>query len=425
MLNRAALAVRFSGRPYSSVPDVGGLGSLSIGELKQLLSERGVDYRDCLEKSDLTRRLQENAMKQGKAVSRRPSSSADLTAGELRTVDTFQRVSPSVAFITTSILQRESQLSLRATEVPAGTGSGFLWDDKGHVVTNFHVVAGRGQMPTKVKVTLRGGSQAFDAEVVGSEAEKDLAVLRINAAELPSPIELGSSSELQVGQSVLAIGNPFGLDYTLTTGVVSALGREVDGVGGRPIKGCVQTDAAINPGNSGGPLLDSRGRLIGVNTAIFSPGAAGGRGVAGNIGIGFAIPVDTVRRVVNQLIRYGKTVRPTLGVNVFDDAVSKSYLQQTGRNVEGVIIYEVLPRGPGAQAGLNPATQGVNGQTLPGDLIVGVDGQPIRQVEDLLSAVEERQPGETVRVRVLRRCDPAKEEVVQARLVMRDQLSKL
>ena len=152
------------------------------------------------------------------------------------------------------------------------------------------------------------------AKIVGYEPENDIAVLKIPSSNLPTPIAIGSSNDLQVGQNVLAIGNPFGLDYTLTTGVVSALGRDVDGIGGRPIKGCIQSDAAINPGNSGGPLLDSRGRLIGVNMAIYSPSGA-------SAGIGFSIPVDTVRRVVNQIIRYGRVVRPTLGINVADDKI--------------------------------------------------------------------------------------------------------
>merc|ERR1712157_408380 len=183
-------------------------------------------------------------------------------------------------------------------------------------------------------------------DVVGIEPEKDLAVLRLrDRSNLPRPIDVGTSNDLQVGQSVLAIGNPFGLDDTLTTGVVSAVGRDGDGIGGRPIKGCIQTDAAINPGNSGGPLLDSSGRLIGVNTAIFSPG--GGK-FAGNVGIGFAIPVDTVRRVVNQIIRYGKIVRPSIGINIIDDRLVKYIEQQLpgGRTLDGCLIAGVVPNSP-------------------------------------------------------------------------------
>jgi S1-C subfamily serine protease len=175
---------------------------------------------------------------------------------------------------------------------------------------------------------------------------------------------------------VLAIGNPFGLDYTLTTGVVSALGRDVDGVGGRPIKGCIQTDAAINPGNSGGPLLDSRGRLIGINTAILALNRAGH---GGSIGIGFAIPVDTVRRVVSQIIRYGRVVRPSLGINVLDDAIKRSYETQLRRKLPGVLVVEVIPDSPAERAGLRPARfRGAD--VVLGDLITHVNGDPTRQV---------------------------------------------
>jgi len=258
-----------------------GLSGLSSGELKSLLTERGVDFRDCLEKSDLIEKMRHAPQPRAPAV---PQS---LSESEMRTVATFQRVAPSVAYIQTMRQQLESPLALRPMEIPAGAGSGFVWDDAGHLVTNYHVIAaalGPQHQALKLKVTTQGSPAAYDARVVGIEPEKDLAVLKIDAkpgVQLPPPIVVGSSDSLSVGQTVLAIGNPFGLDHTLTTGVVSALGREVDGVGGRPIKGCIQTDAAINPGNSGGPLLDSRGQLIGVNTAIFSPAA--GR-MAGNVG---------------------------------------------------------------------------------------------------------------------------------------------
>ena len=248
-------------------------------------------------------------------------------------------------------------------------------------------------------------------------------MLKIPSAALPPPIEISSSADLAVGQTVLAIGNPFGLDYTLTTGVVSALGREVDGAGGRPIKGCIQTDAAINPGNSGGPLLDSSGRLIGVNTAIYAPGAAAG--AAGNVGIGFAIPVDTVRRVVNELIRYGAVVRPTLGINVADDQTTRGLFAQLRLPLEGVLVMSVAPRSPAAVAGLQPTARDSRGQLMLGDLVTEVGGAPVRQVEDLLSAIEERRVGEEVPLKVLRGCDPQREQTLRAKLVSREQLSKL
>merc|ERR1712070_623540 len=275
-------------------------------------------------------------------------------------------------------------------------------------------------MGKRVKIKLNGMLEAREADVVGIEPEKDLAVLRLrDRSNLPRPIDVGTSNDLQVGQSVLAIGNPFGLDDTLTTGVVSAVGRDVDGIGGRPIKGCIQTDAAINPGNSGGPLLDSSGRLIGVNTAIFSPG--GGQ-FAGNVGIGFAIPVDTVRRVVNQIIRFGRVVRPTLGVNVADDRVKRSLEQQLRRKLEGVLVVEVVSQSPAALAGIRATSFRGNAAIQLGDLVTHINGDPVRQVEDMLSAVEERQAGEVIELRVLRDCDLARAETLTARLVTRDEL---
>ena len=399
--------------PMMTAAAPSGLSVLSVAELKRLLSERGVDFRDCLEKRDLIERL-ESLAGQGSSSSDGDGAPTSLTDDERRRIATFQRVSPSVAYIQTVQQSRALPFSMRAMEVPGGTGSGFVWDGLGHIVTNYHVVAMRGSVPERVRVSLQGSTKSFEAKVVGTEPEKDLAVLKIDAAELPPPLAVGSSSELAVGQAVLAIGNPFGLDYTLTAGVVSAVGREVRGAGGRPIKGCVQTDAAINPGSSGGPLLDSRGRLVGVNTAIYSPLAA--QGLGGNIGIGFAIPVDTVRRVVGQLIRHGRVVRPTLGVEVAEDAITRRVAQSLNRSLDGALVVEVLVNGPAEAAGLRPTERGRTGELLLGDLIVSVDGAPVRQVEDLLSAVEVRQVGEAVTLRVLRGCDPQREETLKVRL---------
>jgi len=219
---------------------------------------------------------------------------------------------------------------------------------------------------------------------------------------------------------VLAIGNPFGLDYTLTQGVVSALGRDVVAASGRAIKNCIQTDAAINPGNSGGPLLDSRGRLVGVNTAIISPGGRTG----GNVGIGFAIPVDTVRRVVNQIIRFGRVVKPTIGINVADDKVVRSLEAQLQRSLSGVLVVEVVPGSPAAAAGLKAAKFRGDGGVMLADLITHVNGTPVRQVEDLLCEVEEKAVGDEIVVRVLRGCDPARPEMIKVKLVSRDELPK-
>ena len=216
--------------------DKDAFSSLSVSELKRLLIERGVDFRDCLEKRDLVDRLQNSP------PTVEPVVNGDrLTEDENRLIQTFKRVSPSVAYIQTSVQQARG-FSFQPTEVPAGTGSGFLWDNRGHVVTNYHVVAASGPMGGVVKVKLQGMAQARDAIVVGMEPEKDIAVLKLkDVSNLPKPIDVGTSNDLQVGQSVLAIGNPFGLDDTLTKGILSALGRDVPGVGGRPIRGCLQT----------------------------------------------------------------------------------------------------------------------------------------------------------------------------------------
>ena len=251
-------------------------------------------------------------------ASARPAATAvpvvargDLAQDEQSTIELFRRASASVVFVTNIAVRRDA-FTLRPLEVPQGAGSGFVWDDQGHIVTNFHVIQGGNAW----QVTLDDHSD-WDAEVVGYAPEKDLAVLRIEApaSRLP-PLLIGASADLLVGQKVFAIGNPFGLDHTLTTGIISALGREIDSVGGVPIRDAIQTDAAINPGNSGGPLLDSAGRLIGVNTAIYSPSGA-------YAGVGFAIPVDTVRWVVTDLIAYGRVQRPTIGVQVAPDAWAK------------------------------------------------------------------------------------------------------
>lgn len=404
----------------------GGLHQLTVTELKRLLTERGIDFRDCLEKRDLVERLDESpipprgATGTGRATHQSPKM--QLGVDESRLVQTVKRVSPSVAYITTAQEPPKTRrFSLGGTPPESmGAGSGFLWDTQGLVVTNCHVVLASGRLPDKVKVKLQGMAEACDAVVVGVEPEKDLAVLKMNgvrSSQLPTPLDIGTSNDLQVGQSVLAIGNPFGLDNTLTTGVVSALGRDVDGFGGRKIKGCIQTDAAINPGNSGGPLMDSSGRLIGVNTAIL------GNGGRGNIGIGFAIPVDTVRRVVNELIRSGgRMIRPTLGIHVVDDRVARSIEQQLRRPLQGVLVADVIAGSPAERAGLRPLQLRSDGSAILGDLIIRVNDQVVRQVEDLLSAIEEKNQGDVVRLAVQRGCDPQRTESVTVRLVSREAL---
>jgi S1-C subfamily serine protease len=321
----------------------------------------------------------------------------DLAADERATIALFRNASPSVVHITT-LTERRGFFNLNAEEIPSGTGSGFLWDSAGHVVTNYHVIEGA----SAARVTLADQSD-WDARLVGAAPDKDLAVLWIGAPSARlHPLPLGSSHDLQVGQKAFAIGNPFGLDHTLTTGVISALGREIESVTRRPIKDVIQTDAAINPGNSGGPLLDSAGRLIGVNTMIYSPSGA-------SAGIGFAIPVDTVRRIVPELIAHGRVTRPGLGVQVAADAVAEDL------GVPGVLIVDVNPGGPAARAHLRPTRRDpATGQLVLGDVIVSVDGKSVQSVDDLSDILEQHRVGDRVRITFLRGGEKQQVEVTLA-----------
>jgi len=292
----------------------------------------------------------------------------------------FKEAAPSVVYITTTEERSRDFFGIDVVEVPAGSGTGFIWDDQGHVVTNFHVIQGA----ARAYITLSDGSR-HEATYVGGAQDKDLAVLQL--AKTPPrlrPIPLGTSADLQVGQAVLAIGNPFGLDQTLTTGVVSALGREIQSATRRRIHGVIQTDAAINPGNSGGPLLDSAGRLIGVNTAIQSPSGA-------SAGIGFAIPVDTVNRVVPQLIARGRLERPDLGF----EPVAPRLMERAFGPRKGVMVGKLVRGGAADRAGL----QGVGAEgrrVLPGDLIQAVNGRTVEDWDGLLDAVEALPLGSSV-----------------------------
>ncbi len=324
---------------------------------------------------------------------RRVTPSSGLLPEERATVNLFRETQPSVVYITTLATQRRVDLfGRRFDRVQDGTGSGFLWDDKGHIVTNYHVI---GNADT-YQVTLHDQT-TWPATFVGEDPEMDLAVLRIDApAEKLRPIPVGSSSDLQVGQSVLAIGNPFGLDYTLTTGVISALDREVQSIGNRELQGVIQTDAAINPGNSGGPLLDSSGRLIGVNTQIVSSGGAWA-------GIGFAIPVDTVNWVVPELIAHGRVNRPQLGVTLVEGARLRP-------RVDGVLILEVVRNSGADRAGLRGSRRTRQGIVL-GDVITAIEGQPVQSVSDIRALLERQQAGDSVTVSLLRGEEETEAEV--------------
>jgi S1-C subfamily serine protease len=318
------------------------------------------------------------------AAPRGAAPRGELGAEERATINLFRQASPSVVNITTVTVTRDF-FGLNLLQIPEGTGSGFIWDEGGHVVTNFHVI----QKASAAQVTLADHS-TWKARRIGVAPDQDLAVLRIDAPkDRLKPIPLGTSKDLQVGQKVFAIGNPFGLDQSLTTGIISAVGREIESVTRRPIQGVIQTDAAINPGNSGGPLLDSAGRLIGVNTAIYSPSGA-------SAGIGFAIPADTVNRIVPELIRYGKVTRPGLGVKVAEDQLAREL------NLKGVLVVDVAQRSAAARAGIRPTRRDASGQVRLGDVIIVIDGHKISTVNDLYLALERYKVGATVTVTVLR-----------------------
>lgn len=318
----------------------------------------------------------------------------DLAQDEKSTIDLFEQASPSVVFIT-SVEQRLSFFNFNATEIPRGRGSGFIWDTDGTVVTNYHVIQGG----TGANVTLYDQS-TWKAKLVGWEPDKDLAVLKIDAPrERLRALALGTSGDLLVGQKVFAIGNPFGLDQTLTTGVISGLGREIQSVSNRPIQGVIQTDAAINPGNSGGPLLDSTGRLIGINTAIFSPSGA-------YAGVGFAVPVDAVNRIVPQLIRYGKVYKPSLGIHLLADR----NVRQLG--LRGVLFYGVEKNSTAQQARLQPTRQDRFGRILIGDVIIGINEDRIADTQDYYRALDRYDIGDSVTLTLLRGRQETELEVV-------------
>lgn len=324
-----------------------------------------------------------------------PDAPAVLGAEEKATIELFERNRASVVLCTT-LVERRNLGSFNLLEVPSGNGSGFVWDSAGHIVTNFHVI----RQAEAARITLYNG-KTYQARLVGYDADKDIAVLKIDVEPADAkrepllPSVLGSSSNLRVGQHVFAIGNPFGLNQTLSGGLLSGLGREMRSPTGRPISNVLQTDSAINPGNSGGPLLDSAGRVIGMTTAIYSPSGA-------SAGVGFAIPIDTLKSVVDTLIRYGKVSRPVIGIAYLES----SQAQILGIN-EGVLVLDVPAKSPAARAGLQGTRRSAFGQMELGDIIVGADGMRIRNEADLFKALEQRQPGDTVQLEVIRGNDPS------------------
>ncbi|EIE22079.1 trypsin-like serine protease, partial [Coccomyxa subellipsoidea C-169] len=332
-----------------------------------------------------------------------------LSEEELQTVKLFMDNTPSVVNIA-NIAERTNFRTMDTMQVPQGTGSGFIWDTKGHVVTNFHVIRGA----SDIKVALIDSS-VYPAKARG-DPDKDIAVLQLQAPEEKlrelRPVTLGTSTNLLVGQKVYAIGNPFGLDHTLTQGIVSGLGRELatPGYRGVPIKNVIQTDAAINPGNSGGVLLNSKGRLVGINTAIADPTGA-------NSGVGFAIPIDGTKGLVEQILTYGKVVRPILGITI----APPQTVRQIG--VEGVLILEVPPGGPAANAGIKGTFRRAPiippclpwdelGRVVLGDVITAIEGREIKLQRELFEILDEKRPGDKIKVEVLRGGEKKRFEVI-------------
>lgn len=308
-----------------------------------------------------------------------------LSEEELNTIAMFEKAAKSVVYITNKGLRRDFW-SFNTFEVPQGSGSGFIWDKKGHIVTNYHVVYGA----DSIQVVL-DDQTSHDARVVGVDPDHDLAVLRVSAKKKSLfPVEVGTSKNLRVGQRVLAIGNPFGLDHTLTTGVVSAIGRSIKSINNRTIEGAIQTDAAINPGNSGGPLLNSSGELIGVNTQIISPSGA-------YAGIGFAVPVGIVKRVVPQLIQFGKVIRPGLGVSLVPDSISRRW------GVTGIVIANIQPGSVADKAGLRSLEETGTGRVRLGDVITKIDGEKVETYDDLARILDRHNVGDRIKLGVMRK----------------------
>lgn len=342
--------------------------------------------------------------KTGTTVAVAPTSGEARIEDERNNIDLFHAAAPATVFVTQTA-EVIDRFSMRTTEVPAGAGTGFVWDTEGHVVTNCHVAMANcqaGVRARKLSVTMFD-HKVYEAKVVGHDPFRDIAVLKIEPGETKLvPIRRPEKGyKLEVGQKAAAIGNPFGLDHTLTVGVISALDREVKGIGEVTIRGMVQTDAAINPGNSGGPLLDSRGQLIGMNTMIFSASGS-------SAGIGFAVPVTSIERVVPQIIRTGFPERVGLGIERVNDEIALRL------GIEGVIVRSVQPGSPADKAGLRSAKDTATGPQL--DVIVGVDDKRVKTFDDLYGALEDRSEGDVVRLSV-RRMPPDEVVTLEVALV--------
>ena len=329
----------------------------------------------------------ENYLIKSTAKPQSVTARGELSDIEKSNIEIFSQASPSVVYITT-LTEMVNLWTRDITRIPRGTGSGFIWDRHGHIITNYHVLQGA----SEIRIGL-SDHRTFNAVLVGASPDHDLAVLRMPIVpDMPSALPIGTSHDLKVGQMMYAIGNPFGLDQTLTTGIVSALNRSIYNDNGSQIKGLIQTDAAINPGNSGGPLLDSAGRVVGINTAIYSPSGA-------YAGIGFAVPVDTVNRIVPELIAHGKYERPKLGITI-DSELNERITNQYG--IKGVAVIEVHQGSSAQAAGLKGVKMMDRGHLVPGDIILGIDGHEIDDISTLISTLDNYHIGDRVNLRYLR-----------------------
>jgi putative serine protease PepD len=310
-------------------------------------------------------------------------SDPNTVTDEQNSIEVYKSISPGVAFINTTSYQRDFW---GGTQEGKGTGSGSVIDSSGHILTNYHVIEGA----QKLSVSF-GGEKTYPATLVGGDPDTDLAVIKIDPpATGLTVVPLGNSDSLVVGQKVLAIGNPFGLDRTLTTGVISGLQRPIRARNNRPIDAAIQTDASINPGNSGGPLLDKFGRMIGINSQILSP-------AGGSVGVGFAVPVNTAKRVIPQIIQYGEVRRPKLGASLpsVKDLAERGYRMPVQ---QGLLVYSLVPGGAAERAGLHAVTE----DGTIGDIIVAADGQPLNDMDDLFRLLDKKQIGDTVELQIYR-----------------------
>ncbi|MGZ3787892.1 MAG: S1C family serine protease [Bacteriovorax sp.] len=310
-----------------------------------------------------------------------------LLESERNSISIFKNVADAVVNVS-NLIKIQNFFSMDETEIESGVGSGFVWDKEGHIITNFHVVDGG----SSFFIAFKDDKKQYRAKLIGADPIKDIGVLQLEEKpQTLKPITLGESKSLMVGQKALAIGCPLGLNHTLTTGSISAINRKIKGYGGISIDNMIQTDASINPGNSGGALLDSQGKLIGINTMLFNAS-----GAQSSAGLGFAIPVDTVKVIVPQLIKYGKVIRPGMGMTYLED-----YFALRLGFFEGVMIKRIDPDGPAAKTDLQGITRNIWGQYSLGDIIVGVDETDIKDNDDLFSAIEKHKIGDKVKIRYL------------------------